>query len=236
MWKFPYSRKLKNSNFGPPSEWKDFLFQEFSQPYMQELKAFLEKEKSEGVTIYPPPDEVFNAFNSTPLSKIKVVILGQDPYHGKGQAHGLSFSVKEGMPIPPSLQNIFKELKSDLGFEIPSHGNLTTWANQGVLLLNTVLTVRSNEPASHQNKGWELFTDAVIKKLQASHTHLVFLLWGKFAQSKAPLINSEKHCILSAAHPSPFSAYAGFFGSRPFSKSNAYLKHHHLEMIHWQLN
>ncbi len=218
-----------------PSDWKAYLGEEFSRGYMQELKAYLQLEKSSGKIIFPVSGEIFNAFNSTPLENIKVIILGQDPYHGEGQAHGLSFSVKENVKPPPSLQNIFKELNHDLGCEIPTHGNLSGWASQGVLLLNSVLTVRAHEPASHRGKGWEEFTDLVIKKLQETKSNLVFLLWGKFAQSKAKLIDEHKHLILEAAHPSPFSAYNGFFGCRHFSKTNAYLKAHGKDIINWQL-
>jgi uracil-DNA glycosylase len=224
---------MNSDNIILPPDWKEFLLDEFTKPYMDALKVFLQSEKSNGKIIYPKSSEIFNAFNTTPLEKVKVIILGQDPYHGEGQAHGLSFSVRQGVRPPPSLQNIFKELHNDLSCPIPSHGDLTAWARQGVLLLNAVLTVRANEPASHQGKGWEQFTDEVIKKLQDTKPHLVFLLWGKFAQSKAPLIDSDKHLVLQAAHPSPFSAHNGFFGCKHFSKTNEYLTQHDLEAIKW---
>jgi uracil-DNA glycosylase len=219
-----------------PDDWKEFLLEEFHRPYMADLKEFLRNEKRLGHIIYPTSKEIFNAFNLCPLEKVKVVIIGQDPYHGEGQAHGLSFSVKKGVKPPPSLQNIFKELNSDLNIPIPEHGDLTAWANQGVLMLNAVLSVKANQPASHQGKGWELFTDAVIKKLQDSKMHLVFILWGRFAQSKASLIDPNKHLILESAHPSPFSAYNGFFGNRHFSKTNTYLKQFNFPIIDWDLN
>jgi uracil-DNA glycosylase len=218
------------------SDWKDLLLDTFSQPYMLELKAFLKNEKSAGRIIYPGSDEIFNAFNTTPLSEVKIVLLGQDPYHGPGQAHGLSFSVKDGVRQPPSLQNIFKELESDLGVTPPTGGNLTAWARQGVLLLNAVLTVRANEPASHQGKGWEQFTDTVIRRLSESKENLVFLLWGRFAQSKSDLIDEQKHLVLRAAHPSPFSAHSGFFGCKHFSKANAYLTKQGINIIEWRIS
>jgi len=203
---------------------------------MSELRDFLKHEIRLKNLFYPPSHQIFNAFYSTPLNKVKVVILGQDPYHGSGQAHGLSFSVPDGVKQPPSLQNIFKELQSDIGCPIPKHGNLTPWAKQGVLLLNAVLTVRANEPASHQSKGWEQFTDHVILKLQTTRMHLVFLLWGKFAQSKKSLIDTSRHLVLEAAHPSPFSANSGFFGCAHFSKANEFLIQHHEVPIEWKLN
>jgi len=200
------------------------------------LKIFLKEEKEAKKTIYPRGSEIFNAFNCTPFYSTKVVLLGQDPYHGLGQAHGLSFSVPLGVAPPPSLMNIFKELATDIpNFKIPSHGNLTSWAQQGVLLLNATLTVRANEAGSHQQKGWEPFTDAVIATLSARREHLVFLLWGRFAQAKASLIDEQKHLVLKAAHPSPFSAYHGFFGCKHFSKTNAYLESVGLPTIDWQL-
>ncbi|MFN8309077.1 MAG: uracil-DNA glycosylase [Chitinophagales bacterium] len=211
--------------------WKKELQDEFDQPYFSQIKAFLLAQKQNGKRIFPPGPLIFNAFQLTPFDKVKVVILGQDPYHGEGQAHGLSFSVPANCKIPPSLQNIYKELYDDLSIPIPDTGNLESWAQQGVLLLNAMLTVNAGEPASHRLAGWEQFTDAVIRHLSAHRTGLVFMLWGKFAQDKAILIDPSKHLILKAPHPSPFSAHTGFFGCRHFSKANAYLK----EPINWQL-
>ena len=202
--------------------WKRALTDEFEKPYFEELAKKV-KEEYTSQTIYPPPAFIFNAFNLCPFDSVRVIILGQDPYHGAGQAHGLSFSVPDGTAMPPSLQNIYKEIHSDLGLPIPKTGNLEEWAKQGVLLLNATLTVRANAPASHQGLGWEEFTDAVIKTLSDKKDHLVFLLWGRFAQDKGKIIDATKHLVLTAAHPSPFSAYSGFFGSRHFSKTNEYL-------------
>ncbi len=217
--------------------WKSALKSEFEKPYMYELKSFLQQEKSNETAVYPQGGQIFSAFNLTPFDKVKVVILGQDPYHGAGQAHGLSFSVPEGVRPPPSLQNIFKEISTDLNVQIPlSNGDLTKWAKQGVLLLNAILTVKANQAASHQEKGWEKFTDAVIKKLSDEKDGLVFILWGKFAQGKEVLIDGSKHLIIKSAHPSPFSAYSGFFGSRPFSKTNEYLVSKGKEPIDWSLS
>lgn len=213
--------------------WLKVLGDEFDKPYMKSLKAFLTEEKSQGKQIYPPGGLIFNAFNLTPFDKVKVVILGQDPYHGQGQAHGLCFSVPEGIAIPPSLQNIYKELQADTGFVIPSHGNLTTWAKQGVLMLNSILTVRANQPGSHQGKGWEQFTEAVIRHLSDQKSGLVFLLWGNYAKEKGKWIDSSKHLILQAAHPSPFSAYSGFFGCKHFSRVNEYLTGRGVSGINW---
>ena len=212
--------------------WKKELVNEFSAAYFSELKDFLVKEK-EKYTIYPPGSFIFNALNRTKFNDVKVVIIGQDPYHGKGQAHGLSFSVQFGINPPPSLVNIYKELNSDLGIPIPAHGNLEKWADQGVLLLNATLTVRAGQAGSHQGKGWENFTDAIIRKLSEKRVGLVFLLWGRFAQAKESLIDNQKHHILKAAHPSPFSAYNGFFGCKHFSKANVLLKKHGLDEINW---
>jgi uracil-DNA glycosylase len=195
----------------------------------------LQSEKEKGMIIFPPGNRIFSAFDQTPFDKVKVVILGQDPYHGMGQAHGLCFSVNDGIQIPPSLQNIFKELKTDNGFEIPQSGNLSKWANQGVFLLNATLTVRQNEAGSHQKKGWETFTDKVIQHISDQKEHVVFILWGKFAQSKNKLIDTTKHLVLVAAHPSPLSAYNGFLGCKHFSKTNDYLQRNHKEPIDWQL-
>ena len=203
---------MSEKNIQIDDSWKIALADEFDKPYFKELRHFLTTEKQSGKTIYPPGSLIFNAFNSTPFDKVKVVILGQDPYHGDGQAHGLCFSVQYGVKPPPSLVNIYKELKSDVGFEIPAHGNLQKWTEQGVFLLNAMLTVEANQPASHQKKGWEEFTNAVIQKLSKERSGLIFMLWGNFAQQKAVLIDETKHTILKAAHPSPFSAYNGFFG------------------------
>lgn len=216
--------------------WLSVLQQEFEKDYMLQLKAFLKAEKDSDKKIYPNNSEIFSALNSTPFKEVKVIILGQDPYHGVGQAHGLSFSVRKGVATPPSLKNIYKELQSDLdGFVIPNHGHLQKWAEQGVLLLNATLTVRASEPGSHQKQGWEIFTDTIIKTLSDKKEHLVFLLWGNYAKQKAALVDESKHLIISSAHPSPFSAYNGFFGTRPFSKANAWLAKHDLRPINWHL-
>lgn len=214
--------------------WKEQLSSEFTKPYFIELKEFLVTEKQQG-TIYPKGGHIFRAFDATPFNKVKVVIIGQDPYHGAGQAEGLSFSVAPGIKPPPSLVNIYKELKNDLGCDMPSHGHLGHWANQGVLMLNSVLTVRANQPASHRNKGWEIFTDYAIKKVSEEKEHVVFLLWGKYAQEKESLIDTSKHLILKAAHPSPYSAAAGFFGCKHFSKTNQFLAEKNITPIDWQL-
>lgn len=215
--------------------WKSRLIDEFHQPYFEELKNFIVQERNQGRIIYPPGSDIFNAFHFTPFDQVKVVIIGQDPYHGQGQAHGLAFSVNGKKTLPPSLRNIFKELQNDLNLKIPNHGNLTKWAKQGVLLLNATLTVQEGNAGSHQNKGWENFTDAVIKRISAQKKGVVFLLWGKFAQAKEELIDPEKHFILKAAHPSPFSADRGFFGCRHFSKANELLKKQGIAPIDWSL-
>jgi uracil-DNA glycosylase len=215
--------------------WKAILNAEFEKEYFKSLKQFLLEEKAKGEKVYPPGSQIFAAFDHTPFDQLKVVILGQDPYHGPGQAHGLCFSVNDGIRQPPSLQNIFKELKEDCSCEIPQSGNLVKWADQGVLLLNATLTVRANQAGSHQGKGWETFTDTVIQKIAEQKKNIVFILWGKFAQGKETLIDHSKHLILKAAHPSPFSAYNGFFGCRHFSKTNEYLKAHGLKEINWKL-
>lgn len=216
--------------------WLAVLDQEFEKDYMKSLKSFLQEEKVKGATVYPKGADIFNALNTTPFDQVKVVILGQDPYHGTGQAHGLSFSVQRGIATPPSLKNIYKELETDIdNFKTPNHGNLTHWAEQGVLLLNATLTVRASEAGSHQNRGWEIFTDEIIKSLSAKKEHVVFLLWGKYAQAKVALIDQKKHYVLTAAHPSPFSAYTGFFGSRHFSKTNQLLIQNNLEPVDWNL-
>lgn len=214
--------------------WKEILWDEFQSPYFGELKDFLVQEKTR-YQVYPPGKLIFNAFHHTPFEKVKVVILGQDPYHGPGQAHGLCFSVPAGIPLPPSLVNIFKELSNDLGIPVPGHGNLEKWADQGVLLLNATLTVRAGQAGSHQKKGWETFTNRVIEKVSGEKTGVVFLLWGRYAQAKETLIDGLSHLVLKAAHPSPFSAYNGFFGCRHFSKTNAFLEKQGHEAIDWSL-
>lgn len=216
------------------NSWNEHLLSEFSKPYFSELLSFLDKEKANR-TIFPQKKDIFNAFNTSTFDNIKVIILGQDPYHGEGQAHGLAFSVQDKIPFPPSLRNIFKEYNSDLGYEIPNSGNLTKWAKEGVLLLNTALTVRANEAHSHKDRGWETFTDAVISMLSDKKEHLIFILWGKPAQLKSKLIDESKHLILNAPHPSPLSSYRGFFGSKPFSTTNAYLKKQGITEIDWKL-
>lgn len=215
--------------------WKEVLKEEFSKTYFKNIVLHLKTEKSQGKTIYPPGSYIFNAFNTTVFDNVKVVILGQDPYHGAGQAHGLCFSVQNGVAPPPSLINIFKELQEDIGLQIPNHGNLIHWAQQGVFLLNASLTVRAGEPMSHAKIGWAEFTDTVIRKISQQKKHVVFILWGKFAQEKRVLIDETKHLILKSAHPSPLSAYAGFFGCRHFSKANEYLMKHGIDAVDWQL-
>ena len=213
--------------------WKSKLDAEFSAYYMLCLRKFLLAEKAAGKTIYPPGHEIFKAFELTPFDQVKVVILGQDPYHGYGQAHGLSFSVRHGVPKPPSLQNIFAEMSSDLGIAPPPHGNLEHWANAGVLLLNSCLTVAHGQAASHAGKGWEKFTDAVIDQLNQHRQHLVFILWGNKAQQKGVKIDRNSHLVLESAHPSPLAAHSGFFGSSPFSKANTYLEQHGIAPVMW---
>jgi len=212
--------------------WKKRLNKEFSAPYFSQLIEFIKEEKKI-YQVFPPGPQIFNAFDKCPFDSTRVVIIGQDPYHGIGQAHGLCFSVPAGVKPPPSLVNIFKELKSDIGKEIPTSGNLEHWASQGVLLLNATLTVRSNTAGSHQNKGWEQFTDAAIQALNEEKENLVFLLWGAYAQKKGSFINTQKHQVLKAAHPSPFSAYNGFMGCKHFSQTNEYLKSKGLPPIEW---
>ncbi|MBL8995049.1 MAG: uracil-DNA glycosylase [Spirochaetia bacterium] len=214
--------------------WLAHLAEEFEKPSMVKLREFLVEEKKKHL-VYPPGKEIFNALDSTPFDQVKVVILGQDPYHGPGQAHGLCFSVRRGTPVPPSLVNIFKELQTDIGIPTPTHGELTFWAEQGVLLLNTSLTVRAHAPQSHSGKGWEEFTDRVIEVLNQKREHLVFLLWGSPAQRKAERVDPRRHCILKAPHPSPLSAYRGFFGCRHFSKTNEYLASQGIAPIDWRL-
>ena len=215
--------------------WKAVLEPVFATPQMQMLKTFLKSEKAAGKVIYPPGSLMFNAMNSTPFDQVKVVILGQDPYHGPGQAHGLSFSVPAGVAPPPSLINIFKEIEQDLGIKPPSHGCLQSWANQGVLLLNSVLSVERSQAASHRGKGWEEFTDTIISALNQQRNSLVFLLWGSYAQKKGKFIDRQRHLVLTSPHPSPLSAHRGFFGNRHFSKANAYLQENGIEPISWAL-
>lgn len=216
------------------NDWLDAIGEEFKKPYYKELYKFVVSEYRNHV-IYPDADDIFNAFHLTPLSKVKVVIIGQDPYHNENQAHGLCFSVKPQVDIPPSLVNIFKELHDDLGCYIPNNGYLEKWARQGVLLLNTVLTVRAHRAFSHQGKGWETFTDAVIRAVNEQDRPIVFILWGKPAQSKKSMLTNKKHLILEAPHPSPLSAFRGFFGSRPFSRTNEFLIKNNIEPIDWQI-
>jgi len=212
--------------------WRERLKDEFGKDYFQALVSFV-KQAYTTSTVYPKGKEIFNAFNKTPFDQVKVVILGQDPYHEPNQAHGLCFSVNDGIPIPPSLQNIYKEIESDLGITSPASGNLERWANQGILLLNATLTVQAHRAGFHQNKGWEQFTDAVIHRLAEEKEQLVFILWGSYAQKKGSFIDSSKHLVIKSPHPSPLSAYRGFFGSRPFSKTNQYLSEHNIAPISW---
>ncbi len=216
--------------------WKTKLAGEFENPQMKYLRNFLLQEIKIGKQIYPKGEEYFAALNKVPFDKVRVVIVGQDPYHGIGQAHGLSFSVKDGVAFPPSLQNIFKELQNDLGVKAPKSGDLSDWANQGVLLLNSVLTVESGKAASHQGKGWEQFTDKIIHLLNDEKENLVFILWGAYAQKKASFVDRKKHLVIESPHPSPLSSYRGFFGSKPFSKTNQYLSSQQLSPINWDLN
>lgn len=221
------------------TSWQAVIGEEFDKPYMQSLRAFLKQEKAAGKTIFPPSPLIFNAFNHTPFDKVRVVIVGQDPYHGqdKGQpqAHGLSFSVPEGAALPPSLMNIFKEIEADLGVKMSGKGDLTPWANQGVLLLNATLTVEMANAGSHQKRGWEAFTDAAITALNTHREGLVFVLWGSYAQKKGEMIDPKKHLVLKSPHPSPLSAHRGFFGNHQFSKINDYLSKHGQSPIEWQL-
>ena len=217
------------------SSWKEALKPEFGKSYFEQITRHIKTEKTQGKIIYPPGSVIFNAFNTTPLKDVKVVILGQDPYHGPGQAHGLCFSVQKGVPPPPSLVNIFKELKEDIGIATPGSGDLTHWAQQGVFLLNASLTVRAGEPMSHAKIGWAVFTDTVIKTISDQKQHVVFMLWGKFAQEKRNLIDESKHLVLRAAHPSPLSASAGFFGCKHFSKANDWLRSKGIDPVDWSL-
>lgn len=231
----PLSGSINSSGIHIENSWKEVLIEEFDKEYFKKLRSFLKEEKKEGNVIYPAGKRIFAAFDKTPFADVKVVIIGQDPYHGDGQANGLCFSVAEGIRKPPSLLNIFKELQADLGIPIPVHGNLDKWAEQGVLLLNATLTVRANAPGSHQAKGWEQFTDAAIKCISQHSSGIVFLLWGNYAKAKAALIDSSKHFILEAAHPSPL-ARTGFIGCRHFSKTNEILRSLGKKEIDWSLS
>jgi len=217
------------------ASWKELLQEEFNKPYFEQIVLHLKTERTQKKIIYPAGPNIFNAFNTTPFDKIKIVLLGQDPYHGPRQAHGLCFSVQNGVPPPPSLVNIFKELQDDTGVKIPEHGNLTKWAEQGVFLLNASLTVRAGEPMSHAKIGWATFTDTVIKKISEGRKNVVFMLWGKFAQEKRVLIDESKHFILRSVHPSPLSASGGFFGCKHFSKANSYLVSKGIDPVDWSL-
>ena len=227
---------MSKLNIKVEESWKLVLKEEFNKPYFIQLVNHIKTEKEQGKLIYPKGSNIFNAFNKTPLDKVKVVILGQDPYHGPNQAHGLSFSVQKGIPFPPSLQNIFKELQRDTGTSYPSHGDLSSWAQQGVFLLNASLTVRAAEPMSHSQIGWAIFTDAVIRTISKGCPKVVFMLWGKFAQEKQTLIDSSKHLILKAPHPSPLSAHQGFVGCGHFSDCNHFLAKNGIDPINWHIN
>ena len=216
--------------------WLEVVGGEFEKPYMVELKRFLMAEKKAGKIIYPPGDKIFNALNTTHFDQVKVVILGQDPYHGPGQAHGLCFSVLPGVPFPPSLQNIFKEIQNEFGYPLPKHGCLKEWAEQGVLLLNATLTVEQGKAGSHQGRGWEVFTDAVIHALNERRDNIVFMLWGSYAQKKGQFIDTRGHLVLKSPHPSPLSAHRGFFGNRHFSRANTYLEQNGDNPINWSLS
>lgn len=218
------------------NSWKEKLLEEFNKDYMRSLSEFLRSEKLKNKIIFPPGNKIFNAFNLTKFEDVKVVILGQDPYHGHNQAHGLSFSVEEGIRPPPSLKNIFKELESDMGIKQPEHGNLERWCSEGVLLLNSILTVEKSKPASHANMGWEQFTNKILSILNDLKRNVVFILWGKKAQEKGHFLDKNRHLILKSAHPSPYSANNGFLGSRPFSKTNHYLNSNNIKEIDWDLN
>jgi len=215
--------------------WQSVLGDQFELPYMRSLRTFLAKEKQAGKVIYPPSDTIFNALNHTAFDQVKIVIIGQDPYHGPNQAHGLCFSVQPGVKVPPSLVNIYKELVDDVGIEMPKYGYLSSWADQGVLLLNAVLTVEQANAGAHQSKGWETFTDSVIQALNEQRERIVFLLWGSYAQKKGKFIDRTKHLVLEAPHPSPLSAYRGFFGCKHFSQANSYLSQHGMPTVNWQV-
>lgn len=216
-------------------DWKTIIKEEQQQPYYKNMVKLLDQEFATH-TIYPNSDDIFNAFKACPFNKTKVLILGMDPYHNPNEAHGMSFSVLPGIKTPPSLQNIFKELKSDLGIQPPNHGYLMDWAKQGVLLLNAALTVRKNEPGSHQKIGWHKFTDNIIRRLNTKDSPVVFILWGNFARQKKSILTNKNHLILESPHPSPFSAYSGFFGSKPFSQTNQFLESNNIEPINWQIS
>ena len=218
-----------------PLRWSDVLKDEKQADYFQRVCAFVRRERQQGKVIYPPPDQVFNAFAQTPFEHLKVVILGQDPYHGPDQAHGLAFSVRQHVALPPSLRNIYQELQDDLGITPPSHGNLTAWAQQGVFLLNTVLTVTQGRAHAHAGKGWETFTDQVIRHINTWHHNVVYILWGSNARKKAAMVNEQRNLVLQSPHPSPLSAHRGFFGSRPFSRANAYLQQHGQTPVDWRI-
>lgn len=218
-----------------PDSWKNVLAEELNKSYFKELKNFIEEERK-SKTIYPPQEDIFSAFELTPYEQVNVLILGQDPYHGENQAHGLCFSVKPGIKIPPSLVNIYKELQDDVGFDIPNHGYLVSWAKQGILMINAVLTVEAHTPNSHKNKGWETFTDAVISKVNLKQEPVIFVFWGGYAKKKLKLINTNRHTIIQSAHPSPLSARNGFFGSKPFSKINYSLRQAGKAEINYQLS
>lgn len=226
---------MKSSDIHLDSSWLHILADEFEKPYMYELKNFLKTEKQQGKKIYPPEELIFNALNSTPFDDVKVVVLGQDPYHRPNQAHGLCFSVMPGVPLPPSLKNVYKELATDVGVERPGHGSLQSWADQGILLLNAMLTVERGKAGAHQGKGWEAFTDSVIRSLNDQREGLVYLLWGSYAQKKGEFIDRDKNLVLQSPHPSPFSAHRGFLGNQHFSKTNAYLETKGIETINWQV-
>ena len=224
------------SEIGLEASWRKRLQVDFDAEYMLELRDFLREQKLLGKTVYPSKDEIFAALNATPFDAVKIVILGQDPYHGPGQAHGLCFSVRQNVPIPPSLRNIYKELAADINFLPPKHGCLNEWAQQGVLLLNSVLTVEGNLAASHKNKGWEKFTDSIVSHLNDKAENIVFILWGNYAQKKGAMIDRARHLVLESPHPSPLSASRGFYGNHHFSKSNEYLRAHDVAAIDWQLS
>ena len=215
--------------------WHERIGKELERPYMASLKAFLQQEEAAGYVVYPAADDIFNALNLTPFTHVRVVIIGQDPYHGPGQAQGLSFSVRKGVRLPPSLKNIYKEIEREFGIAMPQEGDLSGWAKQGVLLLNATLTVRAGLPASHQRKGWEEFTDAVIRAINEQHEHVVFMLWGAYAQKKGAIIDRQKHLVLESVHPSPLSAHRGFLGNGHFGKANEYLKKHGQPVIDWRV-
>ncbi|HBD24104.1 MAG TPA: uracil-DNA glycosylase [Oceanospirillaceae bacterium] len=226
---------MNNTSIQLDPTWLSRLENEFKQPYMTDLKSFLQQEKQQGKVIFPPGKDIFNALNSTPFEQVKVVVLGQDPYHGPKQAHGLSFSVQPGVKIPPSLLNIFKELQRDLGLPMPNNGNLQSWAEQGVLLLNATLTVEQANAGSHQGKGWEQFTDCIVQELNSQRQGLVFMLWGSYAQKKGKIIDRDKHCVLQSPHPSPLSAHRGFLGNGHFSQANLYLQQLGQSEIDWTI-